>query len=113
MRPAEIGPAIVKAAETYLAELRRLAAEDPKLVGERKGATLAELAERACVGRQCARDMVPKLVNRDLQLQVVGTRRVAYRNRPVNEYAPAEQEADLFTVTGPQALASCMQGWAR
>lgn len=112
MRPPEIGPAIVKAAEDYLADLRRRAAQDPQQPQERKGATLAELAAAAQVSHQCARDLVPKLAKRG-HLQVVNTRRVAYRNRPVFEYAPAEPQRDLLPDTGAQALASCLQAWAR
>lgn len=111
MRPAEVGPAIVKAAEDYLADLRQRAAQDPQMQ-QRKGATLAELAAAAQVSHQCARDLVPKLAKRG-HLQVVNTRRVAYRNRPVFEYAPAEPARDLLTDSGPMALASCLQAWAR
>lgn len=112
MRPAEVGPAIVKAAEKYLADLRQRAKDDPRLLSTTKGATLAELAAGAQVSRQCARDLVPKLAKRG-HLQVVNTRRVPYRNRPVFEYAPAEPQRDLLTDSGPLALASCLQGWAR
>lgn len=112
MRPAEIGPAIVKAAEDYLEQLRNRAKDDPQLLNMTKGATLAELAAGAQVSRQCARDLVPKLAKRG-HLQVVNTRRVPYRNRPVFEYAPVQRESDLLSESGPQALASCLQGWSR
>lgn len=112
MRPAEIGPAIIKAAEDYLAELRRLAQEEPQRLAGRKGATLAELAEAAQVGRECARHLVPKLKSRG-HLVKVGSRRVDYRNRPVLEYAPGERQAELPGMSGAAVLAGCMQGWQR
>jgi len=51
--------------------------------------TLAELAQRACVGLEVARRTVDNMKRSGL-LRVPRTRRVAYRNRPVAEYAPAE-----------------------
>lgn len=51
--------------------------------------TLAELSARTQVGEQTARHTLSNLT-RSGQLRIVRTRRVAYRNRPVAEYAPAE-----------------------
>lgn len=51
--------------------------------------TLAELSARTQVGEQAARHTLSNLT-RSGQLRIVRTRRVAYRNRPVAEYAPAE-----------------------
>lgn len=111
MRPAEVGPAIVKAAEDYIRELNRQLQEAPNQHDKRKGATLAELAMAACVGRQTARDLVPKLKSRG-HLEIVGERRVAYCNKPVKEYAPAKREPEL-AISGPAVLSSCLQAWAR
>lgn len=113
MRPAEVGPALVKAADDYIRDLQRQCLERPELA-TRKGATLAELATRACVGRQTARDLVPKLKSRG-QLLKVGERRVEYRNRPVAEYAPAKVLSleDVQEMTGSAVLGDCLQNWTR
>lgn len=52
-----------------------------------RAATLRELARAACVGQSAARIAV-KNMRRDGVLSLVRTRSVAYRNRPVAEYAP-------------------------
>ncbi len=57
-----------------------------------QGATLRELAQRACVGLESARQTVNNMA-RAGQLCIAGERRVAYRNRPVAEYRPATQTA--------------------
>lgn len=97
MRPAgEISQALIQAARD--------------LARDGRGATLAELAHRACVSRDAARDHVPKLKSRG-HLQQVGERRVAYRNRPVAEYAPADDEIQVMS--GAVVLGSYLQSWAR
>lgn len=111
MRPAEVGPALVKAAQDYVIDLNRQISQAQGTPDGRRGATLAELAAAACVGRQTARDLVPKLKSRG-HLEIVGERRVAYCNKPVKEYAPAMREPELAQ-TGPALLAGCLQGWAR
>lgn len=52
-----------------------------------RAATLRELSRAACVGQSAARIAV-KNMRRDGVLSLVRTRSVAYRNRPVAEYAP-------------------------
>lgn len=52
-----------------------------------RAATLRELARAACVGQSAARIAV-KNMRRDGVLSLVRERSVAYRNRPVGEYAP-------------------------
>lgn len=52
-----------------------------------RSATLRELARAACVGQSAARIAV-KNMRRDGVLSLMRTRSVAYRNRPVAEYAP-------------------------
>lgn len=75
-----------------------------------RGATLLELVKRSQVGYRSARALVPKLRDRG-QLRVVGTRREAYRNRPVAEYAPAVSvDAEP---TAAAALAECIRSWAK
>jgi hypothetical protein len=76
-----------------------------------RGATLAELAARSCVGRDAARRYVDNM-RRSGALQIVGARRVDYRNRPVAEYAPA----DLATPSATQgwvSLGNTLQHWVR
>ncbi|MBP7572599.1 MAG: hypothetical protein KA777_01345 [Rhodoferax sp.] len=98
MRPGgEIGRAIIAAAHEF------------KAIGQ--GATLAELAGRACISQQAARNHVPKLKSRG-HLQIVGERRVDYRNRPVAEYAPTDP-ADLDSGPGWVDLGQCLAEWVR
>lgn len=59
-----------------------------------RGATLREMALHAQVGFDAARCTVRDM-RRTRQLHPVGERRVAYRNRPVVEYAPAEPGTQL------------------
>ena len=95
MRPAgEISQALIKAAR--------------ELCQAGRGATLQEMADLACVGRQAARDLVPKLKSRG-HLAIVGERSVAYRNRPVAEYAPASVSAEVYH--GHLELVACMSRW--
>ncbi len=61
--------------------------------GRLRGPTLQELAERAQVGLKAAHCTVHNMRQRG-QLQVAGTRKVDYRNKPVAEYAPARAEED-------------------
>lgn len=101
MRPAgEISQALIQAARD--------------LARDGRGATLAELASRACVSREAARHHVPKLKSRG-HLQQVGERRVNYRNRPVAEYAPPVELSleDVQVMTGSAVLGSCLQNWIR
>lgn len=106
MRPAgEVSLAMLQAAHA----LRR-----ERLVAGR-GPTLAEMVARAQVGYRVARTTVANL-RRSGRLEIVGTRRVAGRNRPVAEYAPAAPAL----VTGEPAsvvvggdLSRCMATWNR
>ncbi len=78
-----------------------------------QGATLLELVHRSQVGYQVARKLVPSLKRRG-QLQIVGERRVSYRNRPVAEYAPTlAVEAESRAGHGWVDLGRCVSGWAR
>ena len=80
--------------------------------GNGQGATLCELVQRACVGYKVARVLVPKLKKRG-QLEIVGSRCVPGRNRPVAEYAPARTVADIFEDSGRVALSQCIAGWGK
>ena len=101
MRPAgEVRLALIQAAAEIVRELGQ----------PNRGATLAEMTARAQVGQQCARNLVPKIKQAG-QLRVVHERRVAGRNRPVYEYAPAEQGATVHQ--GWADLGSALSAWAR
>jgi hypothetical protein len=102
MRPAgEIRQALAQAAREVVAELGQ----------PDRGATLAELADRSCVGRDAARRCIDNM-RRSGALQIVGTRRVDYRNRPVAEYAPVDLTAPLAG-HGWVDLGQCMADWVR
>ena len=81
-----------------------------------RAVTLAEMAAGACVGRVAATVTVKNL-RRSGHLKIVGLRRVAYRNRPVAEYAPATVKAvEALTLRIAPAgvdLARCVSAWAR
>ena len=105
MRPAgEVSLAMLQAAHA----LRR----ERLVMGQ--GPTLAEMVARAQVGYRVARTTVANL-RRSGRLEIVGTRRVAGRNRPVAEYAPAAPalvEAGSVAVLGGD-LSRCMASWNR
>ena len=103
-RTPVIGPALVAAAP-----------------GWPQSCTLREMAERAQVGYDSARYMVPKLAAAG-ELLVAGEARVDYRNRPVQLYQRpvAAEVAPGATATGPQddgdgmstaEIQLFMQGW--
>lgn len=100
MRPAgDISQALIRAAGHLAA------------VSEAGGASLAEIAAKACVGRDAARQAVPNL-KRHGHLTIVGQRRVDYRNRPVALYAPVDPRAPLIQ-PGSVLLGQCMQAWGQ
>jgi len=74
--------------------------------------TLAEMAAGACVGQQAARQTVSNL-KRHGHLQIVGQRRVSYRNRPVAEYAPAEPATLVAEPASWSDLGRCLSSWTR
>ena len=102
MRPAgDVRQALFSAACSYHSEGR--------------APTLRELAHSSQVGLGDARRCVDNM-KRAGALQIVGTRRVDYRNRPVNEYAPvlpsAEPEPEMIH-HGWVDLGNCMADWVR
>lgn len=72
-----------------------------------RGPTLREMAHHARVGIKAAKETVRNM-RRDGVLVAPRTRRVDYRNRPVNEYAPAQSVARCTPVVG---LARVMTAW--
>ena len=75
--------------------------------------TLRELAAHAQVGLDAA-NATMKNLSRAGRMQKVRERRVAYRNRPVAEYAPAAApELESRAGHGWVDLGRCLQGWAR
>ena len=77
-----------------------------------RGATLVELAARASVARRDA-SVCLKNMRRAGVLDIVGERRVDYRNRPVAEYAPAPESNDSTIAQGWADLNLCMADWVR
>lgn len=85
-------------------------------------ATLRELAQRAQVGWQAARDTVPYLARTGV-LRVVGEKHVDYRNRLVHVYEAAPPATTEAANDGEQLehraghgwvdLNRCIDGWAR
>jgi hypothetical protein len=110
-RPAgEVRQALLRAVEDLVLELR--AAGSPF-----QGPTLQEIMMRACIGRKDARVCITHC-KRSGALRIVGQRRVAYRNRPVSEYAPGSgrtgmTEAQAANAEDVARLTACLQGWAR
>lgn len=101
MRPVgEISLAIMRAAS----ELAHVDAD-----GAAHGPTLRELAHKACVGMRAARMSVDTL-RRGGKLAPVAQRRVAYRNRPVAEYAPADTQHADETIDVASVFAVWAQG---
>ena len=104
--PVARGRPLSEVARALLTTANRLSAAG-------RGVTLAEMAAGACVGQQAARNLVPKLKRRG-HLQIVGLRRVDYRNRPVAEYAPAVVEAEgVSPAPAGVDLGRCLHAWAR
>lgn len=61
--------------------------------GSGQGATMRELASRACVGQKAARETIKNMVRAGVLLPV-GERRVQYRNRPVLIYTVQQGPAN-------------------
>jgi hypothetical protein len=114
MRPAgEVRMALIQAAHDIVREIGQPG----------RGATLAEMCARARIETEKgvmqvsmheARNLVPKIKSSGA-LDIVGTRRVNYRNRPVAEYAPpscADHDEPLI-LAGCVVLGNCLATWAR
>lgn len=100
------------AGEVHLAMLQAAHAIKRERIEAGKGATLRELAERACVGYAVARTTMRSL-KRGKHLQAVGTCKVPGRNRPALVYAPVDAEVLLCEPDGVDALACVLSGWVR
>ena len=86
-----------------------------KAVGElatpERGASLREVAARACVGIAAARHTMHYL-HRSGAVVIARTRRVEYRNRPVSEYAlPAPEVTTAADASPWGALGVALTGW--
>lgn len=73
-----------------------------------RGPCMREIAARACVGVQAARNTLPNLVRAGV-LHGVHDRRVGYRNRPVKEYRPAPAATAANDPFAP--LLGAMRAW--
>lgn len=75
--------------------------------------TVRELADAACVGLDLARRTLDNMC-RAKQVVIARHRRVAYRNRPVAEYAPnTSWLGGSGHTSGSCALANILQIWGR
>lgn len=73
-------------------------------------ATLREMVRHSQVSQDTGRSTVRDL-KRYGHLQIVDTRRVDYRNRPVAVYAPAPKAADLVSNPNYDNLGFCLANW--
>ena len=108
-RPAgEVRQALLRAAGALVDELRATGAPF-------RGPTLQEIRARANLGRVDARTCIQNCT-RSGALQIVGERRVSYRNRRVAEYAPGcgmALDAGRSAANDADLLATCLQAWSR
>jgi hypothetical protein len=112
MRPAgQVRLALIQAAREIVNEIGQ----------PNRGATLAEMCARARVKTESgvmqvslreARCLVPKIKAAG-GLSIVNERRVAYRNRPVAEYAPRDDVHQIPMRADWLNLGSCMADWVR
>ena len=73
-------------------------------------ATLREMVRHSQVSQDTGRSTVRDL-KRYGHLQIVDTRRVDYRNRPVAVYAPAPKIVDLLAGPNYDDLGFCLANW--
>ena len=99
------------ASETHLALLQAAHAIRRERIECGQGATLQELVHRSQVGLKNARATVANL-KRAGHLQIVGERKVDYRNRPVAEYAPVDPTEPVIG-EGWVDLGACLADWTR
>lgn len=82
-----------------------------ELATPERGASLREVAARACVGIAAARHTMHYL-HRSGAVVTARTRRVEYRNRPVSEYALPAREVTTAADAAPWgALGVALTGW--
>lgn len=106
------------AGEVHLAMLKAAHAIKRERMASGTGATLREVAARACVGYKVARSTMSNL-RRYGHMSIVGECKVAGRNRPAALYLPTTPEADLLAVdaapvdAGPLLIQNALLSWAR
>lgn len=99
MRPAgEIRKALLDACADLAREV-----QDPE-----HGPSLREIAHRACVGLDAARDTMKNMARAGV-VHRVNSRKVAYRNRPVAEYRPGAMT--LAANDAIAALVGAVRAW--
>ena len=81
-----------------------------ELATPERGATLREVAARACVGLVAARHALCYL-RRSAAVVIVRTRRVPYRNKPVAEYALPDL-AHAPEVTSGGGMGALLSAWS-
>lgn len=107
MRPAgEIRHALANAAELLV--LERIAQPIVTVTGAKvAGGHWREIAQRACVGWDIARDTIKNMA-RAGHLRPLGFVRVSWSKRPLAVYAPAGY---VMHESAPFALDDCMRSW--
>ena len=109
--------------ECHLALIRAAHALRLERAQSGQGATLLELVQRSQVGYQVARTLVANM-RRSGTLQIVRTRKVPYRNKPVSEYvlmqalAPATateptHDTSANAAANTAVLCELMASWSR
>ena len=99
------------AGEVHLAMLQAAHALRRERAQAGHGPTLAEMVARSQVGYKVARNTIANL-RRHGKLEIVATRRVPGRNRPVAEYAPVDP-AEPAINPGWVDLGDCLSSWNR
>jgi hypothetical protein len=92
--------------------LMRAACELSSRMESDRGPTLQEIAHCATVGYEAARRTVDNMARAGELRCISGRRKVTYRNRPVAEYRPA-QDDDTQTSAPAHALEVAVAAWTR
>jgi hydroxyacyl-ACP dehydratase HTD2-like protein with hotdog domain len=92
--------------------LMRAACELSARMESGRGPTLQEIATTACVGGAAALHTVKNMTRAGELRCISGRRKVTYRNRPVAEYRPA-QDDDTQTSAPAHALQVAVAAWTR
>lgn len=78
-----------------------------------RGVTVRELASAANVGADAALTTIRNMARPGGELEIVGDRKVDYRNRPVAEYRPIDDDDDAAAGAGFVDLGTALTYWSR
>jgi len=93
------------------AAIRRAVHELAEVAAERGGLTYVDLAERAMVGYDVARQVVKNMA-REGELLPRATRPVVWSKRPLRTYMPAVSRGDQSANDPAGSLAVAVHAWA-